>query len=884
MGWYGTWNLEYTGNKNQKFLNTAKLVIANFKNRFEISDDGNKLEAVKRLSWYSADLDIRKILSYLDDGDQIHVLIDGETHPIRKVIREGGYVDKGVADENNYDYSFTDSTTGITTYHFQDEYIEPEYDYCEYEDQTFRKQDGKVTMECEYTDCDRYISNIHGMKDAFIYELAYSKEAKEAVLQGGFTDTLDTYIEWIAQEMGDNDEMLPIIQSFLNEIMDISREDVINENGRIDEEAFAHFNEIKSKFKTLESTKVFLTEVKSKLPPKEKETALELPPLFANMSKKDINELGGKKVLISLLQKEGEGNTRKILSMLGYSLNSESEWEKSSIEEANKRIKQSVIDYFLGCIKKKYPELTEENAKRFSDTLGREIDNKLEYGGFNNGFSVDYEPCSELTSAFYSMDLSSFNAPPIHNIFPWKTHVVFERGKYAKVSSQYGKSGILYMTDEYRQELLTSVMAKISVEEAKIPKKVEEVFEQEYQALIEALNTKREPLLREQEEIQSVLDQRKVLEDKAQQLIDTYATRIDELQSLGLSETEFEKRKQAILQEVQQAQKLADPNRILQQLGSIQEKYDWKDLKEFDETHKNELDKQAWMRKRYIQYGAEEYEKVWEKHRKEHPDYDDLTWPDTSGIPVDLDKLYAQKDEIDEYDREHNVKGKSEATPLEKEQEDFVAALGKAYAYYITHHGNIYESSFTPFQNGIEQLLANDFSKYFMNHYENLTNSAFLVDFENGVMNEIAKDFGFRKNYNFFDNYRSNLGLQDPHVKVSNGLVYSLDQLLDRAIIEYATPEAIQSQISSLNSRIKFMQDAKEESWNLKKIERQRDSFVSYQRQLQSKTKVEPSLTQLDDQKHFLEDLDEKATELLNQYDKDDNNPQVETAGIDFDD
>lgn len=81
MGWYGSWNLEYTGKNKAKFINTAKLVIANFKKRFEISDDNSELEAVKGLSWYSADMDIEKILSYLDDGDQIHVLIDGETHP-----------------------------------------------------------------------------------------------------------------------------------------------------------------------------------------------------------------------------------------------------------------------------------------------------------------------------------------------------------------------------------------------------------------------------------------------------------------------------------------------------------------------------------------------------------------------------------------------------------------------------------------------------------------------------------------------------------------------------------------------------------------------------------------------------------------------------------
>ena len=77
MGWYGTWDLEYTGKNNEKFVNTAKLVIANFKKIFEINDSKNELEATKKSRWYSADMDIKKILSYLEDGDQIHVLIDG---------------------------------------------------------------------------------------------------------------------------------------------------------------------------------------------------------------------------------------------------------------------------------------------------------------------------------------------------------------------------------------------------------------------------------------------------------------------------------------------------------------------------------------------------------------------------------------------------------------------------------------------------------------------------------------------------------------------------------------------------------------------------------------------------------------------------------------
>ena len=41
------------------------------------------------------------------------------------------------------------------------------------------------------------------MIGAFIYELAYPERAREEALEEGSTYTLDTYIEWIAQEMGD---------------------------------------------------------------------------------------------------------------------------------------------------------------------------------------------------------------------------------------------------------------------------------------------------------------------------------------------------------------------------------------------------------------------------------------------------------------------------------------------------------------------------------------------------------------------------------------------------------------------------------------------------------------------------------------------------------
>ena len=77
------------------------------------------------------------------------------------------------------------------------------------------------------------------------------------------------------------------------------------------------------------------------------------------------------------------------------------------------------------------------------------------------------------------------------------------------------------------------------------------------------------------------------------------------------------------------------------------------------------------------------------------------------------------------------------------------------------------------------------------------------------------------------------------------------------------------------------MQDTGESTWNLRRIQNQRDSFVSYQRQLQGEKTAEPSLEELDEQKYTLEALDEKTTELLKHYEKT-SQPGIETDGIEF--
>ena len=834
MGWYGTWNLEYTGNNKQKFLNTAKLVIANFKKRFEISDDNSELEAVKGLSWYSADMDIEKILSYLDDGDQIHVLIDGETHPY---------------DDNDEEL--------------------------EWEEQTYKKQNGQVSMDCEYADCDRYQSDRHGMKGAFIYELSYPDRAREETISGGYTDTLDTYIQWIAQEMGDSEEMMPIIQDFMNEIMNISREEVVEENGEIDEKAFAYFNEVKAKFNTLESTKEYISEIRSKLPQKEAEKTIKIPDILANMSKRDVKKLGGMEQLVALYDKEGEEKTVELLTILGYDLSGKSKAQekakskqskitkKKEANAVNDKIKEAVNDYFLGCIKKKYPNLTEEDAKRFTKTLGKYVDSKLEYGGWSTPtFSIDYDPCDELCSAFYSMKLDNIDSGlPIFGVFPIKTTVFMHPGKGVEVSGL--ESEYLYLTEEYREDLLTSANTAILREESKIPQEIKDGFEEEYRTTMEALNIERKKLVEKEQEEQKVLSTKKALQEKADSMIASYGARIDELQALGLTAAEIEQRKKQILQETKKAEEQAQKYKTDEKLSKIREEYGWESLSSYDEMHKDTLDKNEWMRRKYIQYSREKYNEIWEQHRKEHTDPGDFSWPDTSNIPTDLDRLYAEKAKIDKYTREHSQEqqiGASTDTQqkqifLTEEQQKFVNAIGKAYTTYVKD-SVVDEYSL---RNQREQVLLDSFSKYFARNYDKLTNPAFLVDFENGEMRKIFQRDGFSTRDTGMWMFRQ----EDPHIQVSEGLVYSIERWIGSAKIEYGTPQAIQERISVLDSKIKYMQDSESNAFGLDALKREKESFESYQRELLGQPKIEPSIEDLDKQKAIMETVDGKATSLL---------------------
>lgn len=363
MGWYGNWNIKYNGKDSEKFVNLAKLIIPNYVKRFEETKKG-VLDCKRSLSWYNADVDISKIMEYLDENDTIDVEIDGETHPIREVISEGGeFVREGTPNEEDFDYSITDKTTGVTTYHFNTVYEEPEIDYYEYEEQTFRKENGQVVINNEHPDEDRYTSSNLGVQEMFTYEIAYPESAREEEEEGD-ADTVSSYIKYISRQFAENEDFIPIVQDFVYSIFDpqelkeLTNKEYSWYNITPDEGTLANIASIREHFKTVESTKAYLEQVKeqsSKVEKQDKTDERAIPNFIANMNKKDINNLGGLEQLLKLVEVKGEDAAKELLTLLGYTINDSKiqnqsslqslEDEKASLERQEQQLKQSFKEY-----------------------------------------------------------------------------------------------------------------------------------------------------------------------------------------------------------------------------------------------------------------------------------------------------------------------------------------------------------------------------------------------------------------------------------------------------------------------------------------------------------------------------------------------------------
>lgn len=138
---------------------------------------------------------------------------------------------------------------------------------------------------------------------------------------------------------------MPFVQDFVYDVFDSNKlREMTNEefNGyslnRVipDEKTLAKIASIREQFKTVESAKSYLEQVKLQNPEVEKQdkpAEKTIPNFIANMSKRDINNLGGLERLLKLVEVKGEDSAKEILSMLGHEINDGKSQEEPSLED-----------------------------------------------------------------------------------------------------------------------------------------------------------------------------------------------------------------------------------------------------------------------------------------------------------------------------------------------------------------------------------------------------------------------------------------------------------------------------------------------------------------------------------------------------------------------
>lgn len=205
MGWYGIYNLKYKGDDKEKFVKVAKLVIPAFNERFDVKN--NALHCKRLLSWYTSEMDISEILSFLNEGDTVELTIDGETHP---------WVKRGVAEKANLSYyeevEEDDSLEGgASKKKSKNDPVE-----LEFEKVTFTNKNGEVYIENEFEDEDRYIYDTLGNFDVLQYDLEHNDMQD---LEGQLSD-------WANVVVGDKEMAEIACKHFENIFGDLEQEDI----------------------------------------------------------------------------------------------------------------------------------------------------------------------------------------------------------------------------------------------------------------------------------------------------------------------------------------------------------------------------------------------------------------------------------------------------------------------------------------------------------------------------------------------------------------------------------------------------------------------------------------------------------------------------------
>lgn len=279
MSWSGDFSIKYKGGHPKEFHKLAKMIIPNSIIRFdfdnsEMNNNSVELACTRNLSWYSADEDMKKLLSYMPNGDSISLEVNGEG---------------------------------------------------DYEKIDIKKENNKIDFHNSNIESTRYVSENIGVPGMLYEELSdeYANEPESIDIT-----SLDGYIQFIANTFAGDSNLMPIVQNFMYTVLD---KDLINksawdEDERLPQEICDKLDQLRMQFSTIQSTKQFLDEKKKdeiNFESGRKQSLIDLPDWVNKYPKSVIAALGGAALLKKLIDTKGEEQAKEIIDLLGNGIMAE---------------------------------------------------------------------------------------------------------------------------------------------------------------------------------------------------------------------------------------------------------------------------------------------------------------------------------------------------------------------------------------------------------------------------------------------------------------------------------------------------------------------------------------------------------------------------------
>lgn len=287
MGWSGNFKLKYKGNNPEMFHKLSKMIIPNSIERFNFDDckitsDSVELLCTRNLRWYSADEDMKRLISYMPDDARLNMKIDGEG---------------------------------------------------EYEEVVISKLNNEITFKNSNEDSERYLSDDIGIPETLYQDLSpiYGTDSN-----GVSICSLNGYVTFIANNFANDKKLLPIVQRFMYEVLDKDKITSFcsdwNDKDKISSDDLKKLDELRNNFSSIEKTNKFLNSLKRddiSFSSKKAQNINDLPEWVRKYPDSVINALGGANLLKKLIETEGEVKARQMIEFLGDGILEEQGMEDS---------------------------------------------------------------------------------------------------------------------------------------------------------------------------------------------------------------------------------------------------------------------------------------------------------------------------------------------------------------------------------------------------------------------------------------------------------------------------------------------------------------------------------------------------------------------------